>query len=218
MSDSEPAGASGENTSDNAPENEPELLDINGNPIPRNWNPADRPAAPDAEPPGANQAAGKSANGSRPANVSRPAAPGSRPAEPRPAPRPYQPAPRQAAGGGFAPGHGAMPGEEERLDLSGKPLPPMKASSAPMQPTYSSAGRSGPGPSRAKSGGGNPLGVVFGLILLALIAGAGYVMYTKNQANLQNQAKPEAAATSPSDPAAGKKAHTGHKSPFGGKQ
>ena len=35
-----------------APEEEP-LLDINGNPIPRNWNPGQAPAPADAPPPDA---------------------------------------------------------------------------------------------------------------------------------------------------------------------
>jgi len=194
MSVSESAGPPGEN----APEDEPELFDINGNPIPRNWNPMAPPAPPGAKPSG----------GRKPPSANRP--PGS--GQPPPA---YQP-PRQAMGGGFTVGLGAMPGEEEqRLDLTGKPLPPMKASSAPVQPTYGSSGRSSQGPQRTNSGG-NPLGAVFALLLVVLIAGAGYVMYTKYQANQQNQAKPAAGASSGSP--SGTKPHTVHASPFGGKQ
>ena len=210
MTAPESPGASGEEV----PDGEQALLDINGNPIPRNWNPQAPPAPPDAEPPGAAKSPG---GGKKPA--ARP--PASAP------PRAYQPPPRQAVGGGFTSGLGTMPGEDDvRLDLTGKPLPPMKASAAPAQPTYSSAssGRPGGGPQRAKSGGSNPLGAVFALILVILIAGAGYVMYTKYQTNQQNQAKPaasdsgsDAGTSSGAGTPAGHKLHTAHASPFGSK-
>ena len=192
MSDTEPTGPSGENTSDN----EPELLDINGNPIPRNWDPATPPAPPDAEPPPAKPSNTRNSNGTRPANGVRPAAPGSRPAPPSPEPRPV-----------------SMPGEEERLDLAGKPLPPLKASLAAPPQAYRSPAT---GSSRPKSGGGNPLGPVLGIFLVLLIAGAGYVIYTKYTANQQNSSKPVTTSSPASKGTAGKKPHAGHAKPFGG--
>lgn len=87
-------------------------------------------------------------------------------------------------------------------------------------PTYVSPNRSGGKPQRGgKSGGGsNPMGVVFALLLLALIAGAGYVMYTKNQANIKTQSSPATSATSSGasgNAQPGAKPHTAHSSPFG---
>ena len=192
MSDSEPTGPSGENNSDH----EPELLDINGNPIPRNWDPATPPAPPDAEPPSAKPSDSRNSNGSRPSNGVRPAAPGSRPAPPRPLALPA-----------------LMPGEKERLDLAGRPLPPLKASLPPPPPAYRSPGT---GSSRAKSGGSNPLGAILGIVLVLLIAGAGYVLYTKYTANQKNLVKSTAASSAPSKAPAGPKPHTAHKKPFGG--
>ena len=192
MSNSEPTGPSGENTSDN----EPELLDINGNPIPRNWDPTTPPAPPDAEPPSAKPSGPGNSNGSRPSNGVHPAAPGSRPAPTRPLASPS-----------------LMPGEEERLDLAGRPLPPLKASLSPPPPAYRSPGT---GSSSAKSGGGNPLAPIFAIALLLLIAGAGYVIYTKYTANQKNLAKSAAASSASSKAPTGPKTHAAHKKPFGG--
>ena len=106
-----------------------------------------------------------------------------------------------------------MPGEDERFDLTGQPLPPLKASLPPPAPAYVS---SGSGPARTKSGGGNPLGSIFAIVLLLLIAGSGYVMYTKYTTNQKNLAKTVAPSSEPSKATNGKKPHTAHIKPFGG--
>ncbi len=214
------------------------LLDINGNPIPRNWNPMAAPAPPDAEPPGTPK---KPAPGSRVSGASRPPAPGvPRPtapgARPVPGPRPAppgasQPPPRPATGGGFTPGSGALPGQEEvRYDLAGNPLPAFKPGPGVEQPTYvsPSASRSGSGRSGKREKYNNsstrpsPFGPIFVLILMALIGGAGYVMYQKYQTNQKNEAAPVSvsapATAAPSGSGGAKPGGAkpgGHASPFG---
>lgn len=192
MSDSEPTGPSGENTSDN----EPELLDINGNPIPRNWDPSAPPTPPGVDPPSAKPSDPRNSNGTRPSNGVRPAAPGSRPPPPRPIAQPS-----------------LMPGEEERLDLAGRPLPPLKASLTPPPPAYRSPGT---GSSRPNAGGGSSVAPIFAIFLVLLIAGAGYVMYTKYTANQKTLATNAAVSSESTKAPTGPKPHTAHKKPFGG--
>ncbi len=205
MSTSEPDGSPGGET----PQDAEPLLDINGNPIPRNWNPMSVPP-PDAEPPGAANRSSSADKSRPPTNGARPPSNGARPSGPRggsagrpaAAPRPlgaYQPPPRHSPGGGFMSGSGSPPGEEEiRYDLAGNPLAVYKSSAPPEHSPPASLHSGGPsrGGSRGKSGK-NSLGGIIALVLVALIVGAGYFYYTKSQA------KPPAAPSASSDSSPG---------------
>lgn len=129
MPDTDPNDVPNDVPSKPPAEDEEPLTDINGNPIPRNWNPgAAAPAAPDAEPP---------AKGKPPRATGRPAPGGPRPASPgggrppgaAPPARPPHQSPttssRPAPAGGFA------EGEEGRFDLAGNPLPALTPSAPP---------------------------------------------------------------------------------------